>query len=563
MTTDDDTVIDDDDDMLTVSIGGGTPTKVQNNTANNNNSPISISLRNNNYRSNNSTISTATTSSRYMTASGPATREALVSLQSSIEYLLQVNSEITVSPTYSSSPNIMTIETTNNYDENEILVLQLEYECASLTSRQMFQSLLIKAKHRNIIESGSELEARIKLAASVYGLVETDPDIFEHISVPDFQQVASEVGESKSDEISSELESAFDEILSLLKVQACMLFYFQYPEESEIAISTLRDVVDRLIDAPSSKKENLRRVPELKLRRVVYTETSSSSSQPTFNADILCQLLESYDFEHVFGLAKSFVRALQTQVFGLPKLLEMVPVIYGGNNNTASKRTTTSTTTTTTSSSSTINVPNQMETPIAAHNINNNNNNLKRRDESNVVVTENIKKKTRLGMDGVEIPIAGSNNNNHMLSVGNNSTTTIHPMMNKSHPGVISSNVTKEISTSPLVVVVQQRNQQSTSSIQIPSSKISSPKPTTATTTTSSSPSIINNTLKKPTTTNLTGRIKFSYEEEEALKNGVQKYGEGQWHKILAENIEIFSSQGKVRTSVDLKDKWRNLKRML
>ncbi|KAG8371575.1 hypothetical protein BUALT_Bualt13G0102200 [Buddleja alternifolia] len=50
---------------------------------------------------------------------------------------------------------------------------------------------------------------------------------------------------------------------------------------------------------------------------------------------------------------------------------------------------------------------------------------------------------------------------------------------------------------------------------------------------------------------------KWSTLEEDTLRDGVQKYGKGNWKVILTENRDIFED----RTEVDLKDKWRNLTR--
>ncbi|WCJ17656.1 Telomeric repeat-binding factor 2 [Euphorbia peplus] len=50
---------------------------------------------------------------------------------------------------------------------------------------------------------------------------------------------------------------------------------------------------------------------------------------------------------------------------------------------------------------------------------------------------------------------------------------------------------------------------------------------------------------------------KFSLEEEDALREGVQKYGVGNWTLILNSKQSVFID----RTAVDLKDKWRNLTR--
>ncbi|XP_065855292.1 uncharacterized protein [Euphorbia lathyris] len=51
----------------------------------------------------------------------------------------------------------------------------------------------------------------------------------------------------------------------------------------------------------------------------------------------------------------------------------------------------------------------------------------------------------------------------------------------------------------------------------------------------------------------------WSPEEEDALREGVKKYGAGNWKIILNSNRNIFSD----RQEVDLKDKWRNLMRPL
>ncbi|XP_066388916.1 uncharacterized protein [Miscanthus floridulus] len=48
---------------------------------------------------------------------------------------------------------------------------------------------------------------------------------------------------------------------------------------------------------------------------------------------------------------------------------------------------------------------------------------------------------------------------------------------------------------------------------------------------------------------------KWSLLEEETLRKGVQQYGIGNWRDILNNNLDIFIG----RTTVDLKDKWRNM----
>nr|PNR26059.1 hypothetical protein PHYPA_031174 [Physcomitrium patens] len=50
---------------------------------------------------------------------------------------------------------------------------------------------------------------------------------------------------------------------------------------------------------------------------------------------------------------------------------------------------------------------------------------------------------------------------------------------------------------------------------------------------------------------------KWSNEEVELLKRGVQEHGKGHWKKILNDNADAFRG----RTEVDLKDKWRNLEK--
>ncbi|XP_048425492.1 uncharacterized protein LOC103945953 isoform X4 [Pyrus x bretschneideri] len=65
--------------------------------------------------------------------------------------------------------------------------------------------------------------------------------------------------------------------------------------------------------------------------------------------------------------------------------------------------------------------------------------------------------------------------------------------------------------------------------------------------------------LKKHEDTRFSKRRKvkrWSLLEEDTLRTGVQKYGEGSWSLILKSYYDIF----KERTQVDLKDKWRNMK---
>ncbi|XP_028752563.1 uncharacterized protein LOC114712251 isoform X2 [Neltuma alba] len=54
-------------------------------------------------------------------------------------------------------------------------------------------------------------------------------------------------------------------------------------------------------------------------------------------------------------------------------------------------------------------------------------------------------------------------------------------------------------------------------------------------------------------------KVRWSSEEEDALRAGVKKFGKGNWKPILRFYSEIFTKTG--RTEVDLKDKWRNLTR--
>ncbi|PON66159.1 GAMYB transcription factor [Trema orientale] len=66
--------------------------------------------------------------------------------------------------------------------------------------------------------------------------------------------------------------------------------------------------------------------------------------------------------------------------------------------------------------------------------------------------------------------------------------------------------------------------------------------------------------LKKYEVKNVSKRRKikkWSLLEEDTLRNGVQKYGKGNWKLILNSYRDIFEE----RTEVDLKDKWRNMTR--
>ncbi len=56
-------------------------------------------------------------------------------------------------------------------------------------------------------------------------------------------------------------------------------------------------------------------------------------------------------------------------------------------------------------------------------------------------------------------------------------------------------------------------------------------------------------------------RIKWSNDETSILVAGVQRLGDGQWATIRKAHLALFESTG--RTDVDLKDKWRNLKRAM
>uniref|UniRef100_A0A7S0KDI4 Uncharacterized protein n=1 Tax=Micromonas pusilla TaxID=38833 RepID=A0A7S0KDI4_MICPS len=51
-------------------------------------------------------------------------------------------------------------------------------------------------------------------------------------------------------------------------------------------------------------------------------------------------------------------------------------------------------------------------------------------------------------------------------------------------------------------------------------------------------------------------RISWTDEEVEALREGVNKHGKGNWKAILVEKRHVFQQE---RTTVDLKDKWRNM----
>ena len=54
------------------------------------------------------------------------------------------------------------------------------------------------------------------------------------------------------------------------------------------------------------------------------------------------------------------------------------------------------------------------------------------------------------------------------------------------------------------------------------------------------------------------GRIKWTDEEVEYLKEGVERFGFGSWKTIL--NAYPFHNR---RSNVDLKDKWRNLQKKM
>ena len=56
-------------------------------------------------------------------------------------------------------------------------------------------------------------------------------------------------------------------------------------------------------------------------------------------------------------------------------------------------------------------------------------------------------------------------------------------------------------------------------------------------------------------------RIKWSSDETNLLVAGILRCGDGQWATIRKAHLALFESTG--RTDVDLKDKWRNLKRMM
>ncbi|WVY97833.1 hypothetical protein V8G54_029984 [Vigna mungo] len=56
--------------------------------------------------------------------------------------------------------------------------------------------------------------------------------------------------------------------------------------------------------------------------------------------------------------------------------------------------------------------------------------------------------------------------------------------------------------------------------------------------------------------------IPWTAEEEEMLREGVQKFGFNdpkKWKNILAFGSHVFQKVGKRRTPIDLKDKWKNI----
>ncbi|TKY53322.1 Telomere repeat-binding factor 3 [Spatholobus suberectus] len=57
-------------------------------------------------------------------------------------------------------------------------------------------------------------------------------------------------------------------------------------------------------------------------------------------------------------------------------------------------------------------------------------------------------------------------------------------------------------------------------------------------------------------------KIPWTAEEEELIREGVQKFGFNdpkKWKKILAFGSHVFETVGKRRTPQDLKDKWKNM----
>ena len=52
-----------------------------------------------------------------------------------------------------------------------------------------------------------------------------------------------------------------------------------------------------------------------------------------------------------------------------------------------------------------------------------------------------------------------------------------------------------------------------------------------------------------------TQRVPWTADEEERLRRGVAKYGKGNWAKIKEKCGFV------IRTSVNLKDKWRNMEK--
>ena len=54
-------------------------------------------------------------------------------------------------------------------------------------------------------------------------------------------------------------------------------------------------------------------------------------------------------------------------------------------------------------------------------------------------------------------------------------------------------------------------------------------------------------------------RVRWTEEETEALRVGVEKWGKGKWREIYAENEALFASRE--RTLTDMKDRWRNVER--
>jgi hypothetical protein len=130
--------------------------------------------------------------------------------------------------------------------------------------------------------------------------------------------------------------------------------------------------------------------------------------------------------------------------------------------------------------------------------------------------------------------------------------------MKKSISAASTSSPTPAPAPSPAVLQLQVRNQPSNRRQSLEETQPMSPALTSPTPSVRSKPKASPRQL--PSGGIAAGRIRFTEEEDQALREGVAKHGAGRWKNILddPEFAEIFRSV-KPRTAVNLKDRWRNL----